>query len=265
MAETAPQDQRQAVLRLAGAHVATAVDGALLEVDHFEVQASDIAGILHPATLDRVAFRHALLGLEPLAAGSLDLLGTPFRLCDTRALEGIRARIGWVHDPPVFLNNVPLFENIILPLRFHTRIPEKVLHSQGQDLLARLGIRETPVRIPLVYGYSLRRLAALARALLPDIRLLVIENTERTLLEPEHRAVVLEEIGRAARRGVAVVLMANYAGRLPHVCQNFLIITARGKTASGSLDELRGHASPEVRQIAARETSWRIPPEGTRT
>lgn len=253
----------ETVVRLVDVTLACAVGANDVAIEQFDATAGEVVGIVHPTSLDRGALRRSFLGLSPVSAGRVELFGRMISDLGQATLETVRSRVGWVRDPPLFLNNVPLFENVVLPLRFHTQLPQATLQERGLQLLSRFGTTEIPSLIPLSYGYNRRRIASLARALLPDVALLVIENVERTFLEREYRKAFLETVQEAAERGAAIILMTTPVGRLPHLCHRFLLVTDNGRTAQGDLGMLSGHDSQAIRELADRKSVWLLGSEGT--
>jgi phospholipid/cholesterol/gamma-HCH transport system ATP-binding protein len=121
-------------------------------------------------------------------------------------LERIRGRIGVVTDPPVFLNNVRIRENLRLPLRYHSNLTGAEIDAKLAPLLESLDLRGFADVIPSNFEHSFLYAAALARALSVDPDLLLIERPEEGLGKAGRTK--LEEICRkyAQDRGGTVLV-----------------------------------------------------------
>lgn len=96
-------------------------------------------------------------------------------------LNVLRGRMGIVTDPPVFLNNVRIMENLKLPLRYHDRMNRSAMDERIFEVLHDVGLENVPDVIPSQLDPSTRGALALARALCPLPDLLVLERPEESL------------------------------------------------------------------------------------
>jgi ABC-type transporter Mla maintaining outer membrane lipid asymmetry ATPase subunit MlaF len=100
-------------------------------------------------------------------------------------LNRLRGRMGIVTDPPLFLNNVRIMENLRLPLRYHSKEKGKSIDEKIEKISGTLGMKGFPDLIPSHFDHRFLGAAALVRALSvsPDLLVLVrpLECLDRTL------------------------------------------------------------------------------------
>jgi ABC-type transporter Mla maintaining outer membrane lipid asymmetry ATPase subunit MlaF len=98
-------------------------------------------------------------------------------------LNRVRGRMGFVTDPPVFLNNLPIMENLRLPLRYHSSSSPSSIEATLKKIFQDLGLSDFPDRIPSHFDLRFLGAAALARALSVSPDLFVFVRPLETLDE----------------------------------------------------------------------------------
>jgi ABC-type transporter Mla maintaining outer membrane lipid asymmetry ATPase subunit MlaF len=85
-----------------------------------------------------------------------------------------RQKIGFVFQRNALVQNFPIFDNIALPLRYHTDLPEQEIRNRVRAQLGRFGLLDVAGYFPEALSLGQARCAALARALVfePDLLLL---------------------------------------------------------------------------------------------
>ncbi len=87
----------------------------------------------------------------------------------------LRQRIGYVAQSGALISNLTLFENLVLPLRYHREPPEEEVRQAAETALALVGIEKLPEVIPPLANRHLQRRVALARALILQPELLILD------------------------------------------------------------------------------------------
>ena len=203
-----PDNDQEPALGLRDVVVDGVLPGRRLRIPELRLDPGDVLGFVHPSSLNRHAWRRLCLGLSPSLEGQRRLLGLDPAQCARNEARHVRSCVGWVHDPPLFLRNVPVMDNLALPLRYHTKRSESDIRATLREVLARFGIDDPLVKTPPGFGYNTLRIAALARALGAEKGLVVVENTDRTFLESENSESFRAMIGERRAAGTAVLLMA---------------------------------------------------------
>jgi phospholipid/cholesterol/gamma-HCH transport system ATP-binding protein len=151
-----------------------------------------------PGNGKSTALALAMGGLAP-SAGSVKVFGQePARLRPS-ALAKLRARIGYVPQRGALLSNLSLADNITLPLRWHRAVDDVTAAAALVRVRDRLELDEIPALPAGVATAAWRRLAALARALIAEPELLVLDEPAPELVGGA-RAQWWRLIGTFARR-----------------------------------------------------------------
>lgn len=127
-----------------------------------------------------------LAGLRRPAAGKVVWGGLPAldALYDSRApltsryraLRGLRRTTGYVSDTVSLINNLTVFDNVALPLRYHFNAPERTVEERTEKVLELLGLAALARERPTGLSLGAKRRAALARALILDPTVLFLDS-----------------------------------------------------------------------------------------
>lgn len=172
---------------------------------------SGTAALLHGAAgSGKTTLLNIIGGLARPTAGSVLLDGTPPGGCC--ASGGIIAR---AFQEPVFIPELTVTENLLLPL---LRSRENAAVSQGELLLERFGLAEQFDLLPATLSAGEKQRLNLARAVLPNPRLLLLDEPFAGLDE-EWQEKSLEIIRQQVRDTRATLVIAS-TGRIPG-CADF--------------------------------------------
>ena len=195
-----------------------------------------------------------VLGLQRSEHGTVVLDGTPFDATapNEEALRRVRRRVGVVFDSSALVSRLTLLENVELPLVEHTTLNAAAVTNAAADLLREVGVRGEVERTPDMVSRLDRRRTALARALVLEPRLLLID-------EPGHgldadAAAELDDTLAALRQryGCALLLCSQevrYAFRSPDAVS---VLSGGTIVEHGTLDALRTSRIAAVRRLVDR-------------
>jgi putative ABC transport system ATP-binding protein len=108
------------------------------------------------------------VGLEQPDSGRITVGGA--------APADMRQRIGYVSGEGALLANLSLYDNLVLPLRWLRDPPASEVDARAKEVLALFSIDQLPPVAPAYAPTNLRRLVALARAMILDPDLLVLDD-----------------------------------------------------------------------------------------
>ena len=140
---------------------------AVLDGIDLVVPRGGVTAVLGPSGSGKSTLLAALTGeLEP-AAGTIEVFGRPLPR-KRRGLLETRKQIGVLLQGNGLLTDLTAGENIALPLRAHTRLPEPVLRRLVMLKLHAVGLRGAVDLFPRELSGGMARRVALARALALD-------------------------------------------------------------------------------------------------
>ncbi len=116
-------------------------------------------------------------GLVVPESGRVLVLGQDWRQVPDDDPKSVRLRVGVVLQQPGLLSNMTLFNNVLLPLRYHRgSIPDRHREQMVMSQLERLGLASLRDRFPAELNQGEARRGAIARALMLEPDLLLLDD-----------------------------------------------------------------------------------------
>ena len=223
------------------------LDGIDLVVPHGSVTA-----VLGPSGSGKSTLLAALTGeLEP-AAGNVEVLGAALPR-DKRALLQLRKRIGVLLQGNGLLTDLTVAENIALPLRTHTDLPDAVIRRLVEMKLHAVGLRAATDAFPRELSGGMARRVALARALALDPPLMIYDEP-LTGLDPIASGVIMSLIARLnASLGLTSIIVTHHVHETLPVADRAIVIANGRIVFSGTPAQLETSDDPFVRQFLRGE------------
>ncbi|MEO8904766.1 MAG: ABC transporter ATP-binding protein [Polyangiaceae bacterium] len=156
-----------------------AVDG----VD-FELRAGETLALVGESGCGKSTLARALVGLNPVTAGSAELNGKPIMGLSRAALRPFRSELQLIfQDPYASLNpRFTIAETLAEPLLLHGKATRKNVDEQVCALLAQVGLdSELRARYPHEFSGGQRQRVSIARALAVEPRLLLCDEVTSAL------------------------------------------------------------------------------------
>lgn len=178
----------------------------LFEHLNLTVMRGEAVLVLGEAGCGKTTLLRLILGLETPNKGRIRLTGKDTAGAGYRVEQEYRTRIGYVPEVSSLLANLSLFDNVALPLRYHRRFSEEEVQYRVRKLLAQFKVDRYQVSYPAAVSPMNRKLARLARAMILDPVLVLVDDLEDDLT-PASCRMVLEILDQMKReRGTAFLL-----------------------------------------------------------
>lgn len=116
------------------------------------------------------------LAIEPPPTGRVLVLGEDLARLPRRSLLAFRRRVGYLPAGDGLMQNLSLYDNVALPLRFGTSLTEREIAGRIGVVLTMVGLSQARRLRPAQVNEEERRRAALARALAFDPELVILEQ-----------------------------------------------------------------------------------------
>jgi ABC-type multidrug transport system ATPase subunit len=157
------------------------------------------------------AVMRALVGIDLPDAGTARVLGEAPAALGRREAAAVLARVGWYPRSGALLANLTLRENLLLPFLFH-RPGSPDAARATTAALARFGLAEALDVRPEEVPVPVRRRVALARAILLDPEVLVLDDPLDDLEEETVRELLVALSGWCRERPRGLLLSTHRPG-----------------------------------------------------
>lgn len=122
------------------------------------------------------AWLHTLAGLAPPAAGTLQLLGRPLTGNGAHLWQQLRRRVAFVTPDVPLLSIMSGLRNVMLPALYHRLAPEREVERRAQTLLGEIAYDADHSLLPAYMSDLQRRHLLIARSLMLEPRMLLLEQ-----------------------------------------------------------------------------------------
>ena len=175
----------------------------------------------------------------------------PKDLCrlSERETDDYRRSIGVLFQSGALFNSMSVADNVALPLREHTDLPEETIAIMVKIKLELVGLREHADKMPAELSGGMKKRAGLARALSLDPRALFYDEPSAGL-DPVTSAEIDQLIIDLNKQlGVTSVVVTHEMDSAFRIADRMVLLD-RGKfIVSGTPDEMRESTDPLVRQF----------------
>jgi len=218
-----------------------ALDGLSLSV-----AAGAIVGLLGPNGSGKSTLLSLLIGRRTVGAGDIRVLGQP-------VTPALRRRVGIIFQEPSLDPGMTVTETMWLQARLFA-LPRAAARERIPALLATVGLADRADSRTATLSGGMKRRLEVARALLPDPQVLLLD--EPTLaLDPDSRAALWQHLLDANAAGRTLLLATNDVYEAERYCHTVALLDAGRVVAEGAPAELKRRLRREAVRVEWRDAA----------
>jgi lipooligosaccharide transport system ATP-binding protein len=215
----------------------------------FSVRPGECFSLLGPNGAGKTTMFKMLYGAATPTAGDLFVNGMNV----TSHMTKIKGLIGVVPQENGLDPDFTVLDNLLIYGSYH-RIPRHRLQERAKVLLQRTRLDEYAHRAISELSGGMKRRLTMARALLSDPQLLLLDEPT-TGLDPQARLWIWDEIRTLKREGRTVVLTTHYMEEAELLSDRIVIISKGEIVAEGTpLDLITSHIGSDVVEFEVQES-----------
>lgn len=190
-----------------------------------------------------------MIGNEQADSGRIMIGGKDLSAMNEAELTRYRNNIGVLFQSGALFNSMTIADNVALPLRQHTDLPEHTIAIMVKIKLELTGLREHADKMPAELSGGMKKRAGLARAIALDPKILFYDEPSAGL-DPVTSAQIDQLIIDLNRKlGVTSVVVTHEMDSAFRIGDRMVLLD-RGKfIVSGTAQELRESTDPLVHQF----------------
>jgi lipooligosaccharide transport system ATP-binding protein len=211
-----------------------AVDGVDLDV-----RCGECFGLLGPNGAGKSTTLKMIYGLAAVDGGTLELFGRDA----TRDPRAAKAQIGVVPQEENLDNDLTVRENLLVQAGFHG-LGRRAARARADELLAFARLADRARDVPRELSGGMRRRLLIARALVAEPRLVVLDEPSAGL-DPQARQTIWRVLDELRSDGVTLLLTTHYMEEAARTCDRLVIMNHGRIVEAGSPLELIGRHRQE--------------------
>jgi ABC-2 type transport system ATP-binding protein len=222
--------------------------GALVLDDvSLEVSAGQIHALLGPNGAGKTTLLRILAGIAKPSSGTIRVAGLD---AATNPHE-LRRLIGVVPSGDrSFYLRISGLENLVFFGRLHG-LRRKEAIAKARAALAEVGLTEQASKMVGHYSQGMQKRLSVARALLSDASVLLVDEATQGL-DPEGARRVKDLVAKAAHRGAAVIWATQLLDEIRGFADGVTLLDRGQVRFAGSVPELMSHAAPRRHLLRLR-------------
>jgi len=204
-----------------------------------------------------VALACSLLGIY-LVLRRLVLLGVALPQAGAAGIAAAFWITAHAHQPGgvhtgALLGSLTVGDNVALPFREHTSLPETVIRRVVESKLAMVGLPDTAHLMPAELSGGMRKRASLSRAMALDPDLLLCDEPSAGL-DPIVAAGIDETLrGLQQNLGTTMLVVTHELASVALIADRVVMMHEGEVMATGTVDEMRSSQNQRVRDFFARK------------
>jgi lipooligosaccharide transport system ATP-binding protein len=207
----------------------------------FDIAEGECLGVIGPNGAGKTTTIRMCLGLTDPDAGEITALG----LRMPRDVLAIKAQLGVVSQFDSLDPDFTCAENLLVYGRYFG-LPEQRIRARIPELLTFAALSHKGDAKPGELSGGMRRRLSLARALVNDPRLLMLDEPT-TGLDPQARHLMWERLQVLLQQGKAILLTTHFMDEAERLCHRLLVLDHGRKIAEGRpRDLIAEHLEPDV-------------------
>ena len=225
----------------------TKLGGKLIhdQVD-LDVTRGEVIAVVGGSGSGKSVLLRSIVGLMRPAAGSIEVFGEDVLAMDENAMRGLQRRWGVLFQDGALFSSQTVAENVQVPLREFTDVPQQLMNEIAAIKLAMVGLSgDAADKFPSELSGGMRKRAALARALVLDPEIVFLDEPTAGL-DPIAASAFDQLIANLQKSlGLTVFMVTHDLDTLNAIATRVAVLVNR-KLIVGTIDQVRADPDPWI-------------------
>jgi len=165
-----------------------------------------------------------------------------------RQLRKVRRRLGMMFQGGALLDSMTVFDNVALPLREHTALSETEIADRVHAQFEAVGLKRVDALLPGELSGGMKKRAALARAMITEPEILLIDEPFSGLDPLAVRLIeaLLREVNHG--KGLTMILTNHHIGSTMRLADE-IVFLSDGAAITGTVKEIKESKDPRIQRF----------------
>ena len=245
-------------LEMKGIYKSFGANDVLRNVD-FTLKGGEICALLGENGAGKSTLMNILGGVHHADRGEIFLDGEAVRF-QTPA-DSLRHGIAFIHQELNLVNDLAIYENMFIGRELRKKsglLDARQMIARTQEICARMDLDLDPRTMVRELDASYKQIVEIARALLMEASIIIMDEPTTSLTEPEIERV-FDMMRTLKSSGVGIVFISHKLREVMEICTRFTVLRDGSMVSAGSIEETsveglaRGMVGHEVRTQSLRK------------
>jgi len=195
-----------------------------------------------------VLLKH-MIGLMLPDAGEIYFNGRPLSKMKKSEINRLREKFSYVFQDAALFDSMTVYENIAFPLQQGTSLAKAVIRARVQDKLQLFELQGVQDKYPSQISGGMKRRVALARALVTNPEVVLLDEPTTGLDPVRKNAVYSMIVDFQKKLGFTAVMISHEIPDIFHFSQRIAMLDEGKIRFEGTPEEILRLADPEVQQF----------------
>ena len=217
-----------------------------------EVRRGETLAVMGPSGIGKsVTLRHAV-GLLHADSGLVEVDGHDMKTIARDDLRDLRRRMGYLFQEGALINWLSAGENVALPLRENTKLPEEEIKKRALEKLELVHLPDSYDLMPPSLSGGMRKRVGLARALVTDPEIIFFDEPN-TGLDPEI-SMSINHLMRELTEKLTItsIVVTHLVSCILVVADRVVLLDQGHVAAEGTPEEFVRSTNPRIQSFLAR-------------
>ena len=223
-------------LEMKGIYKSFGANDVLRNVD-FSLQGGEICALLGENGAGKSTLMNILGGVHHADRGEIRLDGQTVRF-QTPA-DSLRHGIAFIHQELNLVNDLAIYENMFIGRELRKKsglLDTAQMIARTKEIFDRMGLALNPRTMVRELDASYKQIVEIARALLMEASIIIMDEPTTSLTEPEIQRV-FDMMRTLQKSGVGIVFISHKLREVMEVCTRFTVLRDGSMVSAGSIEE----------------------------
>jgi phospholipid/cholesterol/gamma-HCH transport system ATP-binding protein len=231
----------------------------VLEDVNFAVPRGTVCAVMGGSGSGKSTILRHLIGAYKPDSGEIYLDGEEITHLSEREMDHVRRKFGMLFQGGALLNSLTVGENVALPIRHHTDLPEETIKIMVKMKLELVGLRDAEHLRPSQISGGMQKRVSLARAIALDPKIVFYDEPSAGL-DPIVVGVIDKLMMDLSKAMGITSLVVTHEMQSVFRIADMIVMLHRGRiVAQGTPDEIRNSPDPLVQQFITGAPDGPIP------
>ena len=231
----------------------------VLEDVNFTVERGTICVVMGGSGSGKSTILRHLIGAHMPDAGEVYLDGENIVGLSERELQRVRRKFGMLFQGGALLNSMTVGENVALPIRHHTDLPEETIAIMVKLKLELVGLRDAEYLKPSQISGGMQKRVSLARAIALDPKIVFYDEPSAGLDPIVTGVIDTLMVDLTKKTGITSLVVTHDMTSAFRIADQMIMLHRGRIVAAGTPAEIRHTDDPLVQQFITGAPDGPIP------